>query len=169
MNVLNLIPSWIWAALVAVAAVFAVKFQIDSANARADLAKAQSQSQATLAEMTQKYRAAEAKWGARQEEIQRGAEIKIADAKRSAAAARAAGDGLRARAAAVAQQYEDPAGPATGAAVASSSSATPSAADMLADVLGKLEERTRQLAEIADERGLAGVTCERSYEAVRTR
>jgi hypothetical protein len=37
---------------------------------------------------------------------------------------------------------------------------------VLADVLGRLEEAGRRLAATADERGIAGAACERSYDSL---
>lgn len=38
--------------------------------------------------------------------------------------------------------------------------------DLLADVFGRADERAGELARIADERGIAGRQCERSYDAL---
>lgn len=80
-----------------------------------------------------------------------------------AAAARAAGDGLRIRAAAAAASGHppacDPGAPPPG----------PPADDyaqLLADVLGRVGERAVELAAIADARGIAGQACERAYDSL---
>lgn len=84
-------------------------------------------------------------------------------AQRDRAAADRAADaerGLRERLAAALARSDE----ATGAAAAS-----PPATDaerMLADVLGRCATRVRRLAAIADERGNAGATCERAYDAL---
>jgi phage tail sheath protein FI len=44
--------------------------------------------------------------------------------------------------------------------------ATCDALDLLADLLGRADERAGELAKIADERGIAGQQCERSYDAL---
>lgn len=98
--------------------------------------------------------------GALRETIDR-AHQDLAAARADANAARAAGERLRQRAAAVAAACRrsaagDPA-PADGG---------PPAADaglVLADVLGRMEARGRELAELAGQRGAA---CERLYDAV---
>ncbi|RQR45603.1 MULTISPECIES: DUF2514 family protein [unclassified Burkholderia] len=40
------------------------------------------------------------------------------------------------------------------------------ALDLLADLFGRVDERAGELAKIADERGIAGQHCERSYDAL---
>lgn len=51
-------------------------------------------------------------------------------------------------------------------AIANASATRASSGVLLADVLSKSVERTQQLATTADEWRIAGLTCERSYEAV---
>ncbi|MFV3387748.1 DUF2514 family protein, partial [Pseudomonas sp. NY15364] len=41
------------------------------------------------------------------------------------------------------------------------------AARMRADVLGRLGEAVRLYADIADQRGIAGATCEKAYDGLR--
>ena len=77
------------------------------------------------------------------------------------AGAAAAGDGLRQRAAAVAARCD------TGAASAGTAAGNPGA--VLADVLGRLESAGRELAAVADERGVAGSACERAFDALSVR
>jgi len=45
--------------------------------------------------------------------------------------------------------------------------ATGDALDVLADVLGRIDQRAQELADIADQRYLAGRACEREYESAR--
>lgn len=46
------------------------------------------------------------------------------------------------------------------------SQATGGALDLLADVLGRSDETSGELAKIADDRGIAGKQCERDYDAL---
>lgn len=55
---------------------------------------------------------------------------------------------------------------APGAAAPASCSPAADAAVLPADVLGALEQRLRDLAREADDRGVAGVLCQASYDAV---
>ncbi|KVE37343.1 DUF2514 family protein [Burkholderia sp. BDU5] len=77
----------------------------------------------------------------------------------AAAAAASAADGLRRQVAALV------AGIRRFATSAGGSSAG-DALDLLADVLGRVDARAGELATIADERGVAGQQCERSYDAL---
>ncbi|AOI94857.1 DUF2514 family protein [Burkholderia sp. LA-2-3-30-S1-D2] len=52
------------------------------------------------------------------------------------------------------------------AAASTRSTATGDALDLLADVLGRTDEAAGEFARIADERGIAGQQCERSYDAL---
>jgi hypothetical protein len=79
--------------------------------------------------------------------------------------ARAANDRLRERVAALVARSRAPRNPAA----PSGSPPAGDAADVLADMLGRVSEAARQLALIADERGTAGLACERSYEALNAR
>lgn len=76
-----------------------------------------------------------------------------------AAVADAAADGLRKQVAALVAD-------ARRAGSAAGSPATGDALDLLADVFGRADERAGELAKIADERGVAGQQCERSYDAL---
>ncbi|WP_174907011.1 DUF2514 family protein [Burkholderia diffusa] len=52
------------------------------------------------------------------------------------------------------------------AAASTGSTATGDGLDLLADVLGRTDEAAGEFARIADERGIAGQQCERSYDAL---
>lgn len=84
-------------------------------------------------------------------------------ARLDSSAARAAGDGLRLRAAAAAASGHppacDPGAPPPG----------PPADDyaqLLADVLGRVGERAVELAAVADQSRIAGQACERAYDSL---
>ncbi|WP_407062105.1 DUF2514 family protein [Burkholderia pyrrocinia] len=76
-----------------------------------------------------------------------------------AAAADGAAVGLRKQVAALVADIRR-AGASTG------STAAGDALDLLADVLGRTDEAAGEFARIADERGIAGRQCERSYDAL---
>jgi len=100
---------------------------------------------------------------AAQQEIAHEAETDRRGAAVAAARAGVAGNGLRVRAAAVA------AGCHPAAADPAAAGAGPPAANaalVLADMLGRLEVAGRQLAAIADERGIAGAACQRAYDSL---
>ncbi|WP_041490765.1 DUF2514 family protein [Burkholderia cepacia] len=52
------------------------------------------------------------------------------------------------------------------AGASAGSPATGDALDLLADVLGRSDETSGELAKIADDRGIAGKQCERDYDAL---
>ncbi|KVA70965.1 hypothetical protein WM36_02120 [Burkholderia ubonensis] len=80
-------------------------------------------------------------------------------ARVDAAAAASAADGLRRQVAALVAGIRRSPAPAGG-------SSAGDALDLLADVLGRVDARAGELATIADERGIAGQQCERSYDAL---
>ncbi|HCW20068.1 DUF2514 family protein [Achromobacter sp.] len=79
-----------------------------------------------------------------------------------AAGARAERDGLRYRAYSLARAaiFRDP-------AAADGSPAGANAVDLLAYMLGRVSDRAEELAAVADRARIAGLTCERAYDAVR--
>ncbi|OJA92156.1 DUF2514 family protein [Burkholderia ubonensis] len=95
---------------------------------------------------------------AAQQEIATDAAKKRDQARVDAAAASAA-DGLRRQVAALVAGIRRSATSAGG-------SPAGDALDLLADVLGRADARAGELATIADERGIAGQQCERSYDAL---
>ncbi|RYG10892.1 MAG: DUF2514 family protein [Burkholderiales bacterium] len=166
----NVMPGFVWALLLACAlALIGVKqvqlgaARTTAAEARADLAiyKAQAAESARLAELD-----------ARREEIRRNdlqrkaideAAAQVDTAQADAAAARDAAGQLR--------QQAQRAADAARAARADSAALGASAAafdpiGMLADVLGRIDQRASRLAEIADAARIAGNLCERSYDAL---
>lgn len=87
-----------------------------------------------------------------------------ADAAANAAGARAERDRLRARANALAR-----AAAARDPAAADGSPTGTDAVDLLAHMLGRVSDRAAKLAGIADRARIAGLTCERIYDALRGR
>ncbi len=96
---------------------------------------------------------------AAQQEIATNAAKERDQARADAAIADGAADGLRKQIAALV-------GNARRAGAAAGSPATGDALDLLADVFGRADEAAGELARIADERGIAGQQCERSYDAL---
>ena len=105
-------------------------------------------------------------------EEQRRAQVQteaLNEAKRQADAARADADSANRAAERLRKRanvaFSSP-GSADPAASASGSAAS-NPASVYADVLGRLGDAAGQLAAIADERGIAGNACERSYDALK--
>ncbi|MBR8174837.1 MULTISPECIES: DUF2514 family protein [Burkholderia] len=96
---------------------------------------------------------------AAQQEIATDAAKERDQARRDAAAADGAADGLRKQVAALVADVRR-------AGASAGSPATGNAFDLLADLLGRTDEAAGELARIADERGSAGQQCERSYGAL---
>ncbi|HDR9508932.1 hypothetical protein C5615_22935 [Burkholderia cepacia] len=96
---------------------------------------------------------------AAQQEIATNAAKERDQARADAAVADGAADGLRKQIAALV-------GNARRAGAAAGSPTAGDTLDLLADVFGRADERAGELAKIADERGIAGQQCERSYDAL---
>ncbi|KVX52976.1 DUF2514 family protein [Burkholderia stagnalis] len=96
---------------------------------------------------------------AAQQEIATHAAKERDQARVDADAAASAADGLRRQVAALVAD-------ARRTAAATGGSSAGDALDLLADVLGRADTRAGELAKIADERGIAGQQCERSYDAL---
>ncbi|MCO1349941.1 DUF2514 domain-containing protein (plasmid) [Burkholderia vietnamiensis] len=96
---------------------------------------------------------------AAQQEIATDAAKERDQARADAAVADGAADGLRKQVVALVADVRR-------AGTSAGSSATGDALDLLADLLGRTDEAAGELARIADERGIAGRQCERSYDAL---
>ncbi|KVT76121.1 hypothetical protein WT25_24280 [Burkholderia territorii] len=94
-----------------------------------------------------------------QQEIATNAAKERDQARADAADADGVADGLRKQVAALVAD-------ARRAGAAAGGAATGDALDLLADLFGRADERAGELAKIADERGIAGQQCERSYDAL---
>ncbi|MGS0974737.1 DUF2514 family protein [Burkholderia glumae] len=94
-----------------------------------------------------------------QEGIATDAAKKRDQAVADAAIADAAADGLRKQVAVLVTDVRR-------TSASAGSPAAGDALDLLADVFGRSDERAGELAKIADERGIAGQQCERSYDAL---
>jgi len=122
------------------------------------------QEQAALDD-AQAARVEERRRSAEQEGIAHAAELAASAARADASHAAAAAGSLRIRATATAATACRPAASDPGAASASAPASSPG--DVLVDVLSRLAVVSGQLAAVADERGAAGLACERSYDALR--
>ncbi|KDB06753.1 Protein of unknown function DUF2514 [Burkholderia sp. lig30] len=96
---------------------------------------------------------------AAQQEIATDAAKERDQARADAVAAASAADGLRRQVAILVDGVRH-------SAAAAGGSPAGDALDLLADVLGRADARAGELAAIADERGIAGQQCERSYDAL---
>ncbi len=139
-------------------------------SAQAAMAEHKSQVQADRARAAEaarqteaNYRALEAAWIRKHQEVALEAEQNARKIAGAAAAGAVAGDGLRHRAASLAATCPTTAD----APAADSGPPAPSPGVLLADVLGRLEAAGRELAAVADARGVAGQACERAYGALR--
>ena len=137
--------------------------QLDAVNTRANNA----QTLARIADLTAKalraVRAQEARWAADQERNARETAAKIEAANADAASARSASYRLQQRVdALVAAARRAAANPGAEPAIAS----TGDPIGVLADVLGRADQRAGVLAEYADKARIAGKSCERDYDAL---
>ncbi|RYF55674.1 MAG: DUF2514 family protein [Comamonadaceae bacterium] len=136
--------------------------ELDAADTRTTLATERGENQRSAREQSEKFRTLE---GTHRDDI-----TKIL-AEASATTSAAADDALRARAARDSMQ-RDVADFITAHRVAAQARAaagvcTPdtSAADLLADLRSRADQRAGELAEIADEARIRGYTCERTYDS----
>ncbi|MDN7488461.1 DUF2514 family protein [Burkholderia sp. AU45274] len=122
------------------------------ADMKADAAKVQ-------AKAVDAARAEEQRRTAAQSEIANDANKQRTAALGDAFAARAAAGSLQ-------QRVDQLVAAARHPAVATGSPATGDALDLLADVLGRADQRAGELAEYADRARIAGQQCERDYDAL---
>lgn len=97
-----------------------------------------------------------------QQEVVRDAQLQASAARADAARADGARDALRVQLAGFVAANRRPADPASAAGGAPASDAL----DVLADMFSRADQRAGELAKIADERGAAGLACQRSYDAL---
>jgi hypothetical protein len=123
--------------------------------------KLKTEISATKLAAEEQARQAESKWVRKLNEVANESHARSKRIVDSFAVTVVAGDGLRQRTEAYTTQHcpDPPVAPASPAASA------PSA--VLTDMLGRLEAAGRELAKIADERALAGATCQQAYEALK--
>ncbi len=134
--------------------------QLTAAELRTELQAQRRQAAEDRAQAVAAYRNIEQAWIHKHQEIAREAQDQTRRTAAAAADARLAGDSLRQRAEQLAATCS---AAAPNPAVASSGPTTTNPAAVLADVLRRVEETGRELAKIADDRGTAGVACERAF------
>lgn len=165
---LKLVPTWsYWVlALVLVAGgqqirvlsaqSVASKAQADLANYRTEASERDRRAALFVIQENQRRQAATEKADERAQE-------QLASARIDADRAGSALERLQQRLAAAEQRSRD----AGNAITAQLSASAEDAARVRADVFGRIGEAAQLYAAVADERGVAGATCEKSYDAVR--
>jgi hypothetical protein len=136
------------------------------ATTKAGYANERTKAAEALAAKEAEYRELEHKQATQLQEIGNDAQRKIDDARGAAAAAARASRSLRdafAAAGAACSQATP------GAAAASAGPAASAPTDLRADVFGRLDEATSQLASYADNAAIAGEACERAYDSLMPR
>ncbi|KVP77549.1 hypothetical protein WJ92_02925 [Burkholderia ubonensis] len=123
------------------------------------LADVQAAAATTQVKAVEAARAEEQRRIAAQQEVAKNAAQQRDQARADAAAAASAADGLRKQVAVLVAGARHP-------ATTSGSQATGDALDLLADVLGRADQRAGELAEYADRVRIAGQQCERDYDAL---
>ena len=108
------------------------------------------------------FRATETAWRSAIDKEAEDGQTRIDLARRDAVAARVSADGLRADVA----RYRAAARSATNSGVAAAGPTASDALDLLADLFGRADEAAGELAEFADAAHAAGLTCQRSYDAL---
>lgn len=139
--------------------------KLKAARLELDIKTLEADAATRLVAASEQYRSIEHDWANKQTENSHEANRLLPQVRMAADRGAVAGAGLRVRAAAeaarCAQAADDPGAPA-----GSASAASPGL--LLADVLGRLEQAGRLLAEEATLRRIKGLTCERDYDALTT-
>lgn len=156
---LKLLPSWAWWVLALVLVAGMQQYRVMDAKGELSVARAEWSEAARQAEA--RARSEEQRRQTAIEGIRRDAQEKIAAVAADAAAADDAASQLRARVAELSRR------PASCAGAAGGGEAADPARDLLADMLGRLDEAAGGIAEFADRSRAAGLTCQVSYEAVK--
>ena len=176
MRLLDLLPRgdlafWVIGAALAAAAGFGAVQTLRLAQARAALAEEQRDHAATVAKLQQaareqaeQMRATEREWRAAQHENAVIARKAREQAAADAAAADAAAGRLRDRFTALAATCHSAAGDS---AAVSAGPAAGTPADLLADVLGRMDQAARRIAAYADAASISGEQCAADYQALK--
>lgn len=165
---LKLVPTWSYWVLALV--LVAGGQQIRVLSAQSDASKAQAELANYRTEVSERDRRAALFVIQENQRRQAATEKADADARKQLVAARTDADRagsalerLQQRLAAAEQRSRD----AGNAITAQLGQAAEDAARMRADVFGRIGTAAQLYAAVADERGVAGATCEKSYEAVK--
>lgn len=165
---LKFVPGWAWWVLAL--AVVAGGQQVRVLSAQSAASKAQAELSTYRAEVSERDRRAalyviqeNQRRQAATEKADAEAQEKLAAARTDAERAGSAIERLKLRLAASEQRSRD----AGNAITAQLSQAAEGAARVRADVLGRVGEAAQLYAGVADERGIAGSTCEKAYDAVK--
>lgn len=165
---LKLVPGWAWWVLalavvaggqqmrVLSAQSVASKAQADLADYRTEVSERDRRAALFVIQENQRRHAATEKADAEAQE-------QLAAARTDAERAGSALERLKLRLAAAEQRSRD----AGNAITAQLSQAVEGAARVRADLLGRVGEAAQLYARVADERGIAGLACEKSYDAVK--
>lgn len=169
----DLVPGWLYALIVAGLLFLMMGQRVQVSNAKAATARAQTalaDAKTTAAQAAQKAeadaRAEESRREAEKQKVIDEAKTQTAAAQAAARDADAAAVGLRNRlaayVAAVRKATSNPSAP-------SGSAAAGDPIGMLADVLGRADQRAGVLAAYADSARIAGQACERAYDGLQSR
>lgn len=146
------------AVLAVVGCLAAIFFHIESlGEAKADAKTAQG-----VAKLAQDNAATSAQMAAKQQGIAHDAQLQAGAASAAAARAATERDAFRVRL----NAYLSASRGAQPAAAASGSTPAADPLGVLADVLGRADDRAKVLAAYADQSRIAGLACERSYDAL---
>lgn len=156
---LKLLPSWLWWLLALVLVGGVQQYRV--MDAKGELSDARAEWYETARQAEARARSEEQRRHTAIEGIRRDAQEKIAAVAADAAAADDAAGRLRARVAELSRR------PARCPGAAGGGEAADAARNLLADMLGRIDEASGGVAEFADRSRAAGLTCQVSYEAVR--
>ena len=139
--------------------------KLKAARLELDIKTLEADAATRLAAASEQYRSTEHAWSNAQKEVSNETNRLLPQVRVAADRGAVAGAGLRVRAAEVAahcaQAPDDPGAPPGGASA-------PGPGVLLADVLGRLEQAGRLVAEEATLRRIKGLACERDYDALTT-
>lgn len=165
-----ILKQWKWLVLLALVALLGVqevrvsRAKTEASEARAALASDRATYAQAAATQEKAARAEESRREAEKTKVIEDARTQTATAEAAARDAAGAAAGLRKQVASlIASRRASPANPGT----AAGSSPAPDAIELLADVLGRVDDRAGELAAYADSSRIAGEACTRAYQSLR--